>query len=380
MTSEQNEPLDPGSESGPEPTENDESTEFAQMLAQEGENPPTEPQAGQKVTGTIIQIGEIDAFVDCGLRTELPLAVSELRDEEGNLQYEVGQVVTAHIQKSGDDFKLTMATSMKAAGLEALQHAQESGTPVEGKVQSTNKGGFAVDLGGMRGFCPFSQIDLHRVEDPAVFVNRKLNFKILELSPDGRNIVLSRRALLEAERQAKGAVTRTSLSLGDALEGTVTRLVPFGAFVDIGGVEGLVHISQISHQRVGNPADVLREGQQVRVQVMEIQNLGQGRSERISLSIKALADDPWPTSAENLVPGTDVSGKVTRLVDFGVFVELMAGVEGLVHISELANRRIIHPREVLNEGEDITVRIVDVDLARRRISLSLRQAADYDGD
>jgi len=113
---------------------------------------------------------------------------------------------------------------------------------------------------------------------------------------------------------------------------------------------------------------------------MEIQNLGQGRSERISLSIKALADDPWPTSAENLVPGTDVSGKVTRLVDFGVFVELMAGVEGLVHISELANRRIIHPREVLNEGEDITVRIVDVDLARRRISLSLRQAADYDGD
>jgi small subunit ribosomal protein S1 len=160
----------------------------------------------------------------------------------------------------------------------------------------------------------------------------------------------------------------------------VTRLVPFGAFIDLGGIEGLVHISQISHQRVGDPSDVLREGQEVKVKVLELQNLGQGRSERISLSMKALASDPWPETADNIVPGTDISGRVTRLVDFGVFVQLQPGIEGLIHISELANRRIIHPREVLNEDEEISVRVLDVDLDRRRISLSRRQASDYDGD
>ena len=156
--------------------------------------------------------------------------------------------------------------------------------------------------------------------------------------------------------------------------------MPFGAFVDIGGVEGLVHISQISHQRVANPADVLREGQTVKVKVLEIQNLGGGRNERVSLSIKALASDPWPTTAASLVPGTDVNGKVTRLVDFGVFVELKPGIEGLIHISELANRRIVHPREVVNEDDEIAVRVLDVDVSRRRISLSLKQAGDYEGD
>jgi len=141
-----------------------------------------------------------------------------------------------------------------------------------------------------------------------------------------------------------------------------------------------VHISQISFQRVGDPSDVLQEGQAVKVKVMEIQNLGQGRSERISLSIKALASDPWSDTANSLAPGSDVQGLVTRLVDFGVFVELLPGIEGLIHISELANRRIIHPREVVNEDETITIRVLDVDLDRRRISLSLRQTSDYDGD
>ncbi len=365
----------------PDPgADEDQSSEFAAMLAAEEDRQPGEPIAGTKVTGTIIQIGDVDAFVDCGLRTELPMALSELRDDEGNLQFEVGQQITAHIQKVQDSFKLTMAINLRDAGLKALQEAFSSGTPVEGKVQDTNKGGFSIDLGGKRGFCPFSQIDLRRIDDPAQFVGKKLQFKILELSEDGRNIVLSRRALLDADRQAQGSETRASLNLGDTRDGVITRLVPFGAFVDIGGVEGLVHISQISHQRVGNPADVLQEGQNIQVKVMEIQNLGQGRSERISLSIKALAEDPWPASAGSLTPGTDVQGKVTRLVDFGVFVELLPGIEGLIHISELANRRIIHPREVLNEGEDITVRIVDVDLSRRRISLSRRQASDYDED
>ncbi len=360
--------------------ESEDSGEFAAMLEAENQVAPEDGKVGDKVTGTVIQIGDHDAFVDCGLRNELSMAVSELKNDEGELQVQVGDQVTGHIAKGPDGLILTVALNLRNAGQEALQAAYDSGTPVEGKVGETNKGGFAVDLGGTRAFCPFSQIDVRRADDPSVFVGRTMQFKILELSEDGRNVVVSRRALLQADRESQADATRENISLGDALDGVVTRLVPFGAFVDIGGIEGLVHISQISHQRVGDPSEVLQEGQDVQVKVLEIQNLGQGRSERISLSIKALATDPWPETAASMTPGTDVTGTVTRLVDFGVFVQLRPGVEGLIHISELANRRIIHPREVLNEGDEISVRVLDVDLSRRRISLSRRQTADYEGD
>ncbi len=356
------------------------SEEFAELFEQSATAEPAEAKPGDKVTGTIIQIGEVDAFVDCGLRNELPMAVSELKDEEGEIQYQVGDKVTAHVQKGTDGLKLTLAVKLKDAGRKALEEAHAAGTPVEGKVGPTNKGGFSVDLGGVRAFCPYSQIDVRRADNPEEFVGKTFKFQILELSEDGKNVVVSRRSLLQAERDAQASETRSAIALGDVLEGVVTRLVPFGAFVDLGGIEGLVHISQISHQRVGDPSDVLREGQSVKVKVLELQNLGMGRSERISLSMKALASDPWPDTAGSLEPGTDVTGKVTRLVDFGVFVELLPGVEGLIHISELANHRIIHPREVLNEDEEITVRIMDVDLDRRRISLSRKLASDYDGD
>ncbi|MCB1184501.1 S1 RNA-binding domain-containing protein [bacterium] len=361
--------------------ESEDSGEFAALLDSGPGAALADAKVGDKVTGTIVQIGDDDAFVDCGLRNELPMAVEELKDESGELKHQVGDQVTGHIAKGKDGgLKLTLAINLREAGRAALQQAYEAGTPVEGKVGDTNKGGFSIDLGGVRAFCPFSQIDVRRADDPSVFVGRTLKFKILELSEDGRNVVVSRRAILQSARESQARDTRDTLGLGDALEGVVTRLVPFGAFIDIGGVEGLVHISQISHQRVGDPSEVLKEGQTVRVKVLEIQNLGQGRSERISLSIKALASDPWPEAASTMEPGADVDGTVTRLVDFGVFVELRPGVEGLIHISELANRRIIHPREVLNEGEPITVRVLDIDLSRRRISLSRRQAADYDGD
>lgn len=375
---------DPQDQIPPLSDDEESSEDFAALLeAQEAAHPGTEVsevKIGSKVTGTIIQIEDHEAFVDCGFRNELPLSVSELKDEEGKLQYKVGDEITAHVQKGSDGPKLTMAINLREAGTKALLNAYESGTPVEGKVGATNKGGFAIDLHGVRAFCPFSQIDVRRADDPEQFVGKTFKFKVLEVSEDKRNVVVSRRALLQADRDEQGDQTRQHLELGAELEGVVTRLVPFGAFVDIGGVEGLVHISQISFQRVSDPSDVLKEGQKVRVKVMEIQNLGQGRSERISLSIKALAADPWPETAGSLTPGTDVQGRVTRLVDFGVFVELLPGIEGLIHISELANRRIIHPREVLNEEEIITVRVLDVDISRRRISLSRRQASDYDGE
>jgi len=335
--------------------ESEDSGEFAAMLAAEGEAGPQPGKVGDKVSGTIIQIGEADAFVDCGLRNELPIALNELLDDEGQLAHAVGDQITGHIAQGQDGLKLTLSLNLRDAGHDALQKAFDSGTPVQGKVGETNKGGFTVDLGGVRAFCPFSQIDVRRVDDPTEFIGRSLDFKILEISNQGKNVVISRRALLQADRDSQAEETRAKLGLGDTVSGVVTRLVPFGAFVDIGGVEGLVHISQISHQRLGDPSEVLQEGQAIEVKVLEIQNLGEGRSERISLSIKALASDPWPAAAEDLPSGSEINGKVTRLVDFGVFVQLKPGIEGLIHISELANRRIIHPREVMNEDRKSVV-------------------------
>jgi small subunit ribosomal protein S1 len=387
MTSEPNEIQEPDPNLAPAPTEpmpcgdDEPSTEFAALLAGADNAEPVEPKAGDKVTGTIVQITDTEAFVDCGGRNELPMALEELKDDSGALNHKVGDRISGHLAKAKDgDLKFTLAINLREAGHRALADAFHSGTPVEGKVGETNKGGFSISLSGVRAFCPFSQIDLRRADDPTQFVGKTYNFKVVELSDDGRNVVVSRRAFLQEHRDTEATRTREALSLGDVRDGTITRLVPFGAFIDIGGIEGLVHISQISHQRVANPADVLSEGQTVKVKVLEIQNLGGGRNERISLSIKALASDPWPTTAGSLAPGTDVVGRVTRLVDFGVFVELQPGIEGLIHISELANRRIMHPREVVNEDEEITVRVMDVDLGRRRISLSRKQAGGYDSD
>ena len=364
--------------------ENDsrEAEEFSQLLdASETRKPVPEP--GEKVTGRVVQIGPAEVFVDIGARNELPMAVEELRNEEGELTCAEGDEVTAYVVKRKDGLVLSKSMNADEGGreaLKALQTALDANAPVDGKITATNKGGFTVDLGGQRGFCPFSQMDLRRIEDPEPYVDTTQRFKILEISPDGRNIVLSRRALLQMERDEKATATREALAVGAIFEGLVTRLMPYGAFVDIGGMEGLVHISQISHQRISDPSEVLQEGQIIKVEVREIENQGEGRRERISLSMKTLADDPWPQEAGTMEVGSDVAGIVTRLVDFGAFVQLKAGIEGLAHISELSERRLLHPREVINEGDEITVRVLEVDLERRRISLSRRQAADYAGD
>ena len=361
--------------------EGQESQEFADLLAASQTSQP-DPKPGDKLAGKIVQIGPNEVFIDVGARNELPMAADELRDKEGQLSCQVGQEVTGYVVKTAGGLALSKSFHPSEAGreaLQALQDAHAAGVPVEGKITSTNKGGFTVDLGGLRGFCPFSQMDLRRIEDPQPLVGTSRSFRILEISPDGRNIVLSRRALLQQERDEQAKTVRAALAPGAVLTGKVSRLMPYGAFIDLGGLEGLVHISQISHQRLSDPSELLQEGQEVKVQVVEVQNPGQGRRERISLSMKSLAEDPWPAQAAAITIGEDRLGKVTRLTDFGAFIMLAPGVEGLAHISELSDRRLLHPREVVSEGDELTVRIIDVDLNRRRISLSRRQAGDYTG-
>lgn len=348
--------------------------DFAQLVAAEAASPAQEPAAGGKVTGTIVQIGENEAFVDCGGRSELPLPIRELQNDKGEIIFKVGDRITAWVKVEGEQRSLTFARQVRGRDTRPIEEAQASGMPLEGTVKETNKGGFVIDLGGHRAFCPISQIDAHYVEDPTRYVGQTYKFRVTEFSGGGRNIVVSRRSLLKEEASSQAAETRRTLAVGDVRDGVVTRLMTFGAFVDIGGIEGLVHVSEISHDRVESPTAVLQPGQAVRVKVIGIQNLGQGKQERVSLSIKALSGDPWQDVARALSPGQDAAGRVRRLMEYGAFIELLPGVQGLIHISELSDQRIRHPREVVQEGEEVTVRVLDIDPARKRISLSLKQA------
>ena len=275
----------------------------------------------------------------------------------------------------GDEVQLSHGLSRQDAQADLLYQAYKAGLPVEGRVDAVNKGGLGVTIeGDVRGFCPISHVDTQYVENAEEYRGQTLTFKIIEFRHQGRVIVLSRRALLEAEQDKAAGAVRSQLKKGAQLEGKVTRLESFGAFVELGsGVEGLVHVSEISHQRVGHPQEVLEVGQQVQVAVLRTKDLGQRRKERISLSIKALEKDPWQEIKEQFSVGTVVTGKVDGLEDFGAFVELAEGVRGLVHVSEIADRRISHPREVLSLGDEVKVVVLEVDVRRQRLRLSISQ-------
>jgi small subunit ribosomal protein S1 len=249
----------------------------------------------------------------------------------------------------------------------------ELGIPVEGVVTEVVKGGVSVDVAGVRGFCPASQLDVRFIDDLATYIGQRLTFRITRYEP--RNLVLSRRVLLEEDNARRATETRKRLEPGAVLRGKVVGFKPFGAFIDLGGIEGMLHISELGYARVERPEDMLSLGQEVDVAVLKIEPGEKG--ERISLSLKALASDPWGETAAHLVEGARVRGKVTRLQPFGAFVEIAPGVEGLVHISELgAGRRINHPREVISVGQDVEAVVLSVDHERRRIALSTAQSGD----
>ncbi len=358
--------------------ENDDaaSAEFAAMLAEDDARRPStaaEPKQGDRITGRLVQMGDVECFVDFGGRNELPIATADLSDKDGKLLFAAGDEITAYVTGKGSDAHLAMKRKLSGSDPKPVQEALESGQPLSGKVTETNKGGFVVDIGGWRAFCPISQIDDRFVEDPSVWVGRSLEFRVTEFTEGGRRLVVSRRAILVEEKERLAVDTRQNLVLGAVLKGKVVRMLPFGAFVDLGGVEGLVHISEISHARVEHPSDALSEGQDVEVQILDIQNLGQGREERISLSMKSMQGDPWQGVEEKLPLGEWVEGVVIGTTNFGAFVELMPGVNGLIHISAISTEPIHHPDEVLKVGQQISVRVTEVDVVRRRVSLSIKR-------
>jgi small subunit ribosomal protein S1 len=346
--------------------------DFAAMFeAQQREAPRGKrPKVGDMVKGKIISIGKDTVFVDLGGKAEGALERSQVSDPEGKLLVAAGDTVEARVASDAGGvltLRIKLGRGPEVRG--ELAQAQELGIPVEGTVTEVIKGGLSVDVAGVRGFVPASQMDTRFVDDLAVYVGKRFTFLITRYEP--RNLVLSRRALLEAENEKLAVETRKRLVPGAVLRGKVTGFKPFGAFVDVGGIEGMLHVSELGFNRVDKPEDVLRLGQEVDVAVLKIDG------DRIALSLKALAQDPWSDATAALHEGSRVKGTITRLQPFGAFVEIAPAVEGLVHISELGSgRRINHPKEVVSVGQAVEATVLAIDHDKRRLSLSLAASND----
>jgi len=334
-------------------------------------------KVGEKVRGKILSITSEHAFVSFGAKSEGTMDIKALTDGDGKLTVDVGDTIEAVVIEK-DEETGTLVLGDKGGshlrGSAEVENAYANRLPVEGLVTGVTKGGVEVQIAGVRGFCPVSQLDLRYVEAMESFVGQRLSFRITKYEGGRRtNLVVSRRALLEEEQRELAEQTRSRLEVGAVMQGTVTSLKDYGAFVDLGGIEGMIHISELAFGHVKHPQEVLSSGQQVEVAVLRIEKTDNPRHpEKIALSIRALAKDPWQDADSRYAVGMQVRGKVTRLQSFGAFIELEPGIDGLVHISELgAGRRIGHPREVLNAGDQVEATVLSLEKDKRRIGLSL---------
>jgi small subunit ribosomal protein S1 len=324
-------------------------------------------QPGEKVTATVVRVGEHRVLLDLEGGLDGSMEMSELAEPGTDPNVKVGDKLEGWVLRVADGLvELGKSAGKGQGGRRTLEEAYQTRLPVEGMVAEVNKGGLVVEVSGVRCFCPLGQMDIRRIEDPTVLVGQKLLFLVAELRSE-KDVVLSRRRLLEREQEAKAEETRKSLIVGARFRGTVTNVRDFGAFVDLGGVEGLVPASELAYGRQ-RPQDVLSPGQEVEVEVMRMEPGRDGKGERISLSMKVLADDPFEATVEALPEGTIVEGLVTRIQPFGAFVEIVPGVEGLIHVSAFG-KRVGHPSEVVREGRKVVVRVDGVDREKRRVSL-----------
>lgn len=345
---------------------------FAEMFAAQS-TPGAHLSPGQRVSVTVVAVTSDTIFVSTGSKVDGIVERSEL-EEDGAPTPEVGDALDLYVVAVSPQ-EVRLSKMMRGAGgLAALEEAKAARLPVEGKVQAIVKGGFAVEVMKRRAFCPLGQMDLRPVEDPESFIGKVFPFLITKLEKGGRNIVLSRRVLLEAEQAENRDAFLKTVSPGDVLEGTVVRLAPFGVFVELTpGVEGLIHLSELAWGRVVQADEVVSVGDAVRVKVLEIASAEKGP--RISLSVRQITEDPWKTVGERISEGQIISGKVVRNAPFGAFVEVLPGIDGLIHISELSyEKRVNKPEEVVTVGETVSVKVKEIDLDKKRLSLSLREA------
>jgi small subunit ribosomal protein S1 len=334
---------------------------------------------GEVVSGTVVRVDKDEVLVDIGYKSEGVIPVSELsirRSVDPTSEVQLGDEIDALVLTK-EDTEGRLILSKKRARFEMawkkIERAAESGEPVEGTVIEVVKGGLILDL-GVRGFLPASLVDIRRVQDLDDFLGKTLRSKVIELNRSRNNVVLSRRAVIEEERKEMRQAILDRLSPGDVVTGTISNIVDFGAFVDLDGIDGLIHISELSWSHVNHPSELLEIGQEVSVKVLDIDRDRQ----RISLGLKQTQTDPWQQVVDTHDQGDVIEGKVTKVVTFGAFVEILPGVEGLVHISELAQHHVENPREIVSQGDVVKAKIIEMDAERRRLSLSLKRVEEGD--
>ncbi|MCM2267154.1 MAG: 30S ribosomal protein S1 [Elusimicrobiales bacterium] len=344
---------------------NEQEENFAEMF-EETYKEPSRLEPGHKVEAAIVKLTPEWALIEVGGKGEGYVDINELKDAEGNLIAREGDKLRAYFLRSEEgEMRFTTRIGSGPAARAQIEDSFKNHLAVEGTIAREVKGGFEVAIGGVRAFCPFSQMGTRRDENKAEYVGKALWFEVIEFG--GRNIVLSRRSIVDAERRERAAVLKEALKEGDRVKGVVTSLQKFGAFVDIGGIEGLLPVSELAWGRTEKVSDLLSVGQPVEVMIKRLD----WQNEKISLSLKDVLPNPWDTAAENWPSGSYHTGRVSRLAPFGAFIALGEGVDGLIHVSRLGGgeRRIGHPEEVLKVGQEIEVKVESVDPAARKISL-----------
>ncbi len=347
------------------------SESFADLFEESLNSTPMQP--GKIVTGTVVNVGPDVVMVNAGLKSEGAIPVSEFLDENGEVTVSIGDLVDVSLEALEDGFGATQLSRDKAKAAEAwtkLEHAFEAGETVTGMISGKVKGGFTVDLENIRAFLPGSLVDVRPIRDTSHLEGKDLEFKLIKLDRPRNNIVVSRRAIMEEENSAEREALLETLEEGKVVKGIVKNLTDYGAFVDLGGIDGLLHITDMAWKRVKHPSEVVAIGDEIEVQVLKFDK----ERERVSLGLKQMGDDPWKDIARRYPNSTRIHGKVTNIADYGCFVEIEDGVEGLVHMSEMDwTNKNVHPSKLVSLGDEVEVMVLDIDAERRRISLGIKQ-------
>ena len=342
---------------------------FADLFKDNGP-PKKQLSPGQKIKAVVVDVSQDSIFLDVGGKSEGFVDRKELEDETGDVTVETGDTLEVYFLSSArNEMLFTTKIGGGSTSLAHLEEAYRNGIPLEGFIKKEIKGGFEVTVAGkIRTFCPYSQMDIRRISDAEDYVGEHMLFRITEYKENGRNIILSRRIILEEEREEKRELLKETLQEGMTVQGVITSIQKFGAFVDIDGIEGLIPISEIGWSRIEDIQEILTEEQKVEVVILKLD----WENDRYSFSLKQALPDPWESISQKLPVGSSHSGTVVRLTKFGAFVNLEEGIDGLIHISKLGGgRRINHPKEVLDEGQTVEVKIEDIDAEQKRLSLAL---------
>src|SRR5688572_19033941 len=330
-------------------------------------------QSGDLITGEVVRVSDEWVVVHAGLKSEGIIPAQEFKDSQGELHVKVGdqvEVVVESVEDGSGETRLSREKAQRVKAWEQLEKAHEAQTIVTGVMTGKVKGGYTIDVQGVRAFLPSSLVDVRPVRDPSYLEGKELEFKVIKIDRKRSNVVVSRRAVVEKEMSAEREALLSSLEEGQTVKGIVKNLTDYGAFIDLGGIDGLLHITDLAWKRVKHPSEVLKIGDEIEAKVLRYDR----ERNRVSLGLKQLGDDPWVDIQRRYPEGTRLFGKVTNLTDYGAFVEIEPGVEGLVHVSEMDwTNKNIHPTKVVQLGDEVEVMILDIDTERRRISLGMKQ-------